>query len=377
MSEKELRRMRVGIQTERLHQSVGGPQVYRRKLCEALLDLTDDVKFVFFQFSDDSLPLFDHPRVEPVVIPSIPGLAARRLAEFDLDVIHFEEGIHRFPLVGRLSASTVTTIHGIEPLVIDEHPAPLKTRIQKTHVWPYLCRKLDHVIAVSESSRRQLLDHYPLDEGAVSAVYNGIDHDRFTPLSDEVIERGLDGLDVEQPYFLTVNNCSQRKNPTGLVQSFDEAARRRSDISLIVAGSGWDTPEIDRLIVNADFGNRITRLGKVPESILPSLYAGATAMISPTYHENFGLTLAEAMACGTPVIASNVYAVPEVVGDGGVLIDNPDDATAFADTMVRLLDNPNRHKRLANRGIEQTAQFTWEECARRTFNIYERLYRNV
>jgi len=363
--------MRIGFETERLNRPPSGPKTYRTELGKSLLEVDDNIELVGFQFSDFHHELFEHPRVEKVVLPSLPGLIERQLSRLEVDILHIGAGLHRYPVLGMVNKKIVSTIHGIEPLVLEEYEVPLKAGLQKKYVWPQLARFLDQIIVVSNSAKKQLLAHYPVEQSAVTAIYNGIDHSMYEPQDKINIKSTLDRYEVQQPYFFSVGGYSHRKNPETLIKAFDLVAKNHSTISLAIAGPGWKSAEAEELIGDSVQKDRIHRLGKVPEKNLPLLYSGAVGFVSTTRHENFGIAIVEAMACGTPVIASRVYAVPEVTGDAGLLVDDPTDATAFASIMEELATNEDLQTECRGAGVERSHRFTWEQCAQETFEVYQ------
>ncbi len=247
----------------------------------------------------------------------------------------------------------------------------LKVDVEKKYIWPQLARTLDQIIAVSGVAKRQLLDNYPLKPDQVTAVYNGINHEQFSPLAETAVDEVFTNLGVERPYYVSVNSYTERKNPETLIQAFDAVADTLPEYSFLIAGPGWEKPKVNRLLRESDNDDRIHRLGTVPYEALPALYTGATAIVSPTYQENFGLTLAESMACGTPVIASNVFAVPETVGNGGILIDDPEDTAGFAAAMERLATHDELRAEYEQSAQEQASRYTWERCASDVLDVYE------
>ena len=362
--------MRIGIETQRLHGPKSGPQIYLTQLCKGLLRQDDDIKLVCFQFSNDYHELFASPRVEQVELSSIPGLTEQQLKSLDVDVLHLGAGLHRYPFLWRIDTPTVATIHGIEPLVLDDYQAPFKIKIQKKYIWPNLARFLDRIIVVSNSAKHQLVDNYPVSGDRVFPVYNGINHDRFSPCSEQEIEAVLDEYEINRPFYISVSGYSTRKNPSTLISAFDHAAAELANHALVIVGPGWEVPEVDRLIAECKHAQRIQRIGTVPESDLPALYSGATGLFSPTRHENFGLTLIEAMACGTSVIASGVYAVPEITGEAAILVDDPDNVDEFASKLSRLASDESLRNNLRKAGISRAAKFTWTQCTEDTLNVY-------
>lgn len=362
--------MKVGIETQRLHGPPSGPRTYRRLLCEALLERDENVELRCFQFSEAAHELFGHPRVEQVVVPSMPGLLERRLDSLGVDILHVGAGLHRYPLLWKIATPTVATIHGIEPLVLDEDGIPPRVRIQKKYIWPQIARFLDHIVVVSDSAKRQLLHHFPVPPERVTTIYNGLDHDRYEPQPNDRIETVLETHGLSIPYFLTVSGYSKRKNPETLVAAFERVADQFTEYSLVIAGPGWNDDGVEELLERCEHNGRISRLGTVPRDDLPALYSAAKGLITPTRHENFGLTLVEAMACGTPVVASNVYAVPEATGDAAILVEDPENVEGFVSAMKRLATDQGLCDKLKDAGLQQASKFTWDRCARDMLELY-------
>lgn len=361
--------IRVGIASERVHGPVNGPNRYRTRLCEKLAS-DPRVEPVFFSFTGETHPVYEQTSVTRHVLPQVPGAAEWKLRTLDLDVIHLDAALHRYPFVSALSVPVVATIHGIEPVVLPEYECSRTTEIQKRYVWPPLTRLLDRIITVSRSGKEQLVEHYPVPSDRVNVVYNGIDHETYAPSSCKERAEIRRRYDLPESYFLTVNSYSPRKNPARLIEAFDRIAGR-TDHHLVIVGPGWDAEPVEPLLDGCRHRDRIVLLGAVPEEDLPPLYSGATCTVTSTIHENFGLPLAESMACGTPVVASAVYAVPEVVEDGGLLLDDPDDVDGFASAMARLVERPDERSRLTDRAKSVAQQFTWDRCADETVAVYE------
>ncbi len=143
-----------------------------------------------------------------------------------------------------------------------------------------------------------------------------------------------------------------------------------SRFTLVIAGA-WDSryPEPRQQVEALELENAVRFLGPVPEADLPALYSGATLFVFPSLYEGFGLPPLEAMACGTPVIASNASSLPEVVGEAGILID-PHDVRALTEAMRRALTDEQLRKELQIKGLDRAKQFTWERAAQETLEVY-------
>jgi glycosyltransferase involved in cell wall biosynthesis len=217
-------------------------------------------------------------------------------------------------------------------------------------VLPALAKRALHLVTVSQFSRGELVDVLGADPRRISVVPGGVD-ERFHP--------GVEPARRERPYVLTVASQTARKN----LGALDTTARRlaRDGIDLVAAGGEWSH-------LQARTPGTLMQLGHVPDADLPGLYAGALAFVLPSHYEGFGLTVLEAMACGTPVVASDRTALPEVVGDAGILVD-PDDPPAIADAVERAIGD----ERLRDAGLRRAAAYTWSSAAEQVHALIRRL----
>jgi glycosyltransferase involved in cell wall biosynthesis len=208
----------------------------------------------------------------------------------------------------------------------------------------------DLIIAVSRFTARQVIDVLSVDEARVRVVHHGV-------------RTRAEGAVTREKVILHVGAIQYRKNLARLVDAFENVDR---DWQLVLAGSaGYGAAKIDM----ARSRERIRVLGYVPAADLANWYARASIFAFPSLDEGFGMPVLEAMAAGTPVIASNRSAVPEVAGDAAWLV-NPEDTEELAGALVRLTQDPERCAELSNRGLRRAAGFTWTEAADKTWQIY-------
>jgi glycosyltransferase involved in cell wall biosynthesis len=248
------------------------------------------------------------------------------------------------------SRRNVVVIHDVAALRHPEWYRPAYVRYQRA-LLPAIAKRARHVITVSEFSKRELEE--VLGATRVTVIANGVD-ERFTPDAKPT----RDG-----PYVLAVGTQIARKN----LQVLAEAATRLNEhgIDLVHAGSG-------RGYMRAETATNLQPLGYVSDELLPGLYAGALALVMPSLYEGFGLPCLEAMACGTPVVASNAGALPDTCGDAAILVD-PHNETGFADALERLATDDNARRELGERGAARAASFTWQHSAQVTDHLLETL----
>jgi len=238
-------------------------------------------------------------------------------------------------------------------------------------------RRARHVIAVSEFTRRELIERYGLRGEAVSAIPLGVSG-RFQPPSAAVVGEALGRLNVRRPYLLYVGRIAPIKNLAGLLRAFAHLHGRGIDVGLVIVG-GRDRlfRETASAAVLAGMGvaaERVQFTGEVAEEDLVALYGGAEALVFPSFGEGFGLPVAEAMACGAPVLCSRATSLPEVAGEAAWTFD-PNDQEEFNARLEALLLDADARRALREAGLARRRAFTWERTAREMIAVYERAAR--
>lgn len=232
-----------------------------------------------------------------------------------------------------------------------------------------LC-KATTVICDSESSRRDLLAYtnYPAEQ--VEVIPQGVDSSFFRQSNDDPKRRlGL----APGRYLLHVGHTRFYKNIPALFHVLSILARSfRQDIRLLKVGEAF-TNEQEKLAEKLGVRDRITHLGMVDAKCVPDVYRCADVLLFPSWHEGFGLPVVEAMASGVPVVASDRGSLPEVVGDAGVLVD-PEDHETMAKSVATIFDDAGFRTKLREAGLERARLFTWEKTAKRTLEVYRKVY---
>jgi alpha-1,3-rhamnosyl/mannosyltransferase len=251
-----------------------------------------------------------------------------------------------------------------------DHPHwfPRRTRLYGVLLVAAL-RRATRVLTPSIDSRQRLIVALDLDPERVDVTPYGVD-ERFSPGAPS--SAILEGLGVSQPYLLTVGTLQPRKNLETALRAFERLADAGAEHHFVVAGArGWDDEGLIARFERARWRSRIHVVGRVADDSLVTLYRGADCFVFPSREEGFGLPPLEAMACGTPVVASRVSSIPEVVGDAGVLVD-PDDVAEIAGALEQVIGSPATRAKLIRRGRERARVFTWARCAELTVRAYRR-----
>jgi len=219
------------------------------------------------------------------------------------------------------------------------------------------------VMADSAATRVDLMRLFGVGAERITVVYPGVTG-AFRTFATDILDKFRRRVMHGRPYFVHVGTLEPRKNLTRLVEAF--AALKR-DIGIphalaLVGGKGWMYDGLLERVRELGLDNDVVFPGFAAPEELPLWYAAAEALVYPSLYEGFGFPVVEAMACGTPVICSNVSSLPEVAGDAAVLVD-PDDVRALTNSMRRVFDDRLFRQELVRRGLERARAFTWEATA--------------
>ena len=276
-------------------------------------------------------------------------------------------------LAFKATVPTVITVHDLSWIHHPEvHPA---SRVREMN--RFFKRGLEqaqHIITDSEFIRKEFIAYFKYPEGNVTSIPLGVDT-TFVPRSIDETHITLQKYALTHlKYFLVLGTLEPRKNLIVAINSFLRLPQllRRENPLVIAGGQGWLDGDIKKSIAPLVASGEVRALGFVPQHELPNLLAGAKALIFPSIYEGFGLPPLEAMACGTPVIASNSSSIPEVVGDYGILLD-PQDTTGFTEAMKSIIENSKLRHSLSITALERSKQFTWQKCAQATLKVYQRV----
>ena len=283
-----------------------------------------------------------------------------------VDVFHATE--HLLPRLRRTRA--VFTLHD---LIFQFDPGSHKSlniAFLRT-MMPRFLRAADAVIAVSECSQRDAVRIYRLPPDKIRVIYEGVDP-RFKPIDDPARLAAVRRKHaLPDRFILHVGTIEPRKNLPLLFEALP--ALNMADCPLIVAGkTGWLTDPIFARLDELGLRDRVRFIGYVPDEELPALISAATALVMPSRYEGFGLPVLEAMACGTPVIASNTSSLPEVGGEAA-LYAPPDDVRAWANLLNQVLADGALRASLREKGLRQASKFRWDIAARQTAAVYEQV----
>jgi len=374
--------MRIGIDARTLSGRFTGDRTYWRGLIGGLAAIdTENEYFLYLKAGIEGEPPTVGPNFTWRTIPTPSHEALWMQTAFPkvlradrVDVGHTQ---YNTPLSGT-PCPIVTTVHDITFALFPEHFLP-KDRFILNRFVPGSMRRAARVIAVSESTRRDILRQYKLHIPPEKVVATLLAADpRFAPPPDgqeSAREAANNKYELRGlPYILSVGVMQPRKNLALLLDAF--ALMKLGPLApphlLVIAGKrGWKNEELDDQLAKlpAEVVDQIVFTGYVPDEDLPMLYGGADAFCYPSLYEGFGLPPLEAMACGCPVLVSRVSSLPEVVGDAGILLPS-NDSDAWASALEKIIGHPNVRERWSLHGLERAKDFNWEKTARLTLDVY-------
>ncbi len=280
-----------------------------------------------------------------------------------LDVIHAPVNVA--PLI--TGVPRVVTVHDLAFHLFPEQYPGRKQRYLRA-MTRLSVRRAARVIAVSEATRQDIIRLYGADPARVVTVPNGVG-DEMRPLAEDDVARFRAEQGLDAPVLLFLGTLQPRKNLETLLRAYARTARE-TGWQLVVAGAaGWRHEPVFALARELGIAEAVRFVGFVPPEDLPLWYNAADAFVYPSLYEGFGLPLLEAMACGTPVVASETPALREVVGNAGLIV-GPRDVPALSQALLQLARAPELRNELATRGLRRAAEFSWRRTAAETAAVY-------
>jgi len=371
--------MRIGFDATALPPKPVGAGRYIVRLVRSLAGLHTEHELVVF-VQDDRRLLIDSPSIENVRWVETPEISpARRLfweqtalprlaRAADIDLLHSPH--YTRPL--NLPCASVVTFHDMTFFLYPE----LHTRAKRLF-FPWMMRlssrRADAIIADSESTRRDAMQilHIPADKIITVSLGIGDEFRRITDAS--LLEDCRRRYELPQDFFLYVGLVEPRKNLPLLLGAYARLVQVEDPPPLVVVGRmGWMVEDVFRQIESLQLQDRVKFTGYIPDPDLPLVYNLAQILLYPSRYEGFGFPPLEAMACGTPVITTAVSAMQDQVGEAGLLVP-PQDEPALFDAMRRLMHDRLLRDDLSTRGQRQANNFTWDQTALKTLQVYQRV----
>lgn len=360
------RAIRIALLSKPLDNWKSGSGHHLDELMKTVLDLNDGTfEFTFVHYRKSDNPIYG--RVREIIIPRNPFAASRILAKEKFDIIHYSPLSVYAPIWG-IRAKKIATVHGIEEVLFPQGYSPVQ-RWHDTLIQPWYMRRMDRIATVSETGRQYFIKHYRIPAQKVFITTNGLGK-KYRVLSDDQKKpTGISALD--RPFILHISKFSLRKNPLTICRGFARFLQKSGlDYQLVCAGSGWNGSEAQAIAAEAGISDRYIAPGFISEEAAVNLLNNAQAFVFPSFAEGFGMPNIEAMACGCPVLTSNIFAIPEVVGDAACILGAVDDIDEFGAALSRICSDPAYKKTLIDRGLERIKRYTWDISAKALISAY-------
>lgn len=265
------------------------------------------------------------------------------------------------------------------------HQACRDTMRLKNRLWLDLtlkqsCKRADIILTISEFSKTEIMKYLKVPEKKIKVIYPGVNfklfHNHYSKEQIEVVKKkyGVDG-----PYILYLGTIEPRKNVKRLIEAYEmllgQADGNQMPKLVLAGGKGWLYDDIYRAAEKSALKDKVIFTGYVAEEDSPLLMVGAQFFCFPSVYEGFGMPPAEAMACGTPILSTNVASLPEVIGGAGILVD-PYSVEEICAAMAKLIQDDNLREELSQCGLRRATQFDWNNSVEILTQIYQTLINN-
>jgi glycosyltransferase involved in cell wall biosynthesis len=372
--------MKIALNMLFVGQGLAGGRVYCEGLLRGLAALDAPNRYTVFTRRDTRLPQELDARFEQVRAPISGGSALwRTLWEYGILPGKVRQGRHDLLHgLGSLSprASGCPLVLTIHDLIYRHfpHSIPLGHRLFMQRVFPIVARRAERVIVPSECTGREVVRYLGIAPERLRLVHYGPGTSLKRVTDEAEIEAVLQKFGIRRPYIISVARAYAHKNIAGLLRAMAALHQRGPrNVQLVLVGDRYRSGhELERLTRDLNLVDSIILTGFVSESDLNALYSGAAVFAFPSLAEGYGLPVLEAMECGTPVVASNASAVPEAVGDAG-LVANARHPEAFAAQLARVLSDDTLQEELRAKGLARAREFSWQKAAAGVLAVYREL----
>jgi glycosyltransferase involved in cell wall biosynthesis len=364
--------MRIAIDARKLHDF--GIGTYIRNILMELSRLDRDTEYVVLCRPDD----IDSGDVLGRNFRMVPETASPYSVgeQFKIPLALAREGVQlvhepHYVLPPLLQCRSVVTIHDCIHLMFPEYlPNRLAYYYAKGSMWT-ASKKADRILTVSEASKRDILRFFQVKPEKVVVIHNAIDERFLAPANAERMELVRQRYQLDHPFVLYVGNIKPHKNIERLIAAFGRARGQcHDDLKLIIIGDEISKyPALRQSVHKHKLDKHVRFLGFQPMETLAAFYRLARAFVFPSLYEGFGLPPLEAMACGAPVVTSNVSSLPEVAGGAALLVD-PYDEESIANGIVRAVTDDTLRAELIEKGKQRGRAFSWKQSVKKIHEIY-------
>jgi glycosyltransferase involved in cell wall biosynthesis len=370
----------IGIIYGGISEQKAGMDHYLHQVLLTMKRLAPEHRYVLIDHRSQSTPfkdqfeqiILDFPRGPMPISRWNMQVVPRVLSQFDLV---FSPGLYG-PVRIPKGVASVMVVHDLTRYLFPDFFAfNMMQKALDFLAYPAMLRRYDHLIAVSQATRQDLMRLFKIRVEKITVAHHGAE-EAFQPLDPRVTEQTLlESHGIKKPFALFLGTLEPRKNIPTLLKAFAGIQDQAPHDLVLVGQRGWKWEPIFKEIERLKIQSRVHWIGYIPDEDRVLFYNGADFLVYPSWYEGFGMPLLEAMQCGCPVIASRVSSLPEVIGDAGLLID-PGKPEDLQRAMLRLVNEPGLVEKMKKAGFEQARHFSWVDSARKTLAVFEKLVKN-
>jgi glycosyltransferase involved in cell wall biosynthesis len=292
---------------------------------------------------------------------------AVRVYPLKADIYHSTDQMLALPLILSRKRPIIATVHDTFPLHLGRDPL---TR-PRWDVDRYILRKCDSIVAIAECWKQDLVRYYGVQGDKIVVIPVGVNLEKFKPMQLRESDKELIGISRDRRVVLYVGGLAKERGLEILLRAFRVVTSKVSNVCLVISGKGF-ARYFKELAFKLGIGKHVRFAGFLPEEKLPFYYNMATVFVYPSFI-GLGLMTLEACACGTPTISTNVFDIPEYLGDAAILVE-PGNVDQLANAIIDVLTDESLRKELQRKGRQRALMFSWRRTAQMTWELYEELY---
>lgn len=362
-------RPRVGIITKNIDEATSGSGMHNYNITKRLLKLNHSIDFYLIHYKKTHHKIYN--RSKEIIIPKNPIIASHILKKYKLCLIHY------FPLtifspIWIKNVIKIATIHGGAPYFIPSKVNFLHL-LHAKYISPFLAKKMDYIFTVSNASKQFIIKTFGVKNNKIGIISNAVDKDFRVIREKEKLQTVKKKNKIDGNFILHISKFSERKNPWVLLKAFKYILNSDKIVNkpnLVVIGKGWKNKKVLSFIMKNGLKEKTLLTGFIKKEAIISLLNLAEVFVFSSLYEGFGIPNIEAMACGCPVITSKSFAIPEIVGDSAILVDNVHDHIELANAIIELIKNKNLKEKLIMKGFKKARSYSWDRSVNEVLRTY-------
>ena len=367
--------MRIGIDARFLERKGEGVGRYLFNLLKQYAELDKSNEYILYLKEGELDPALSNFSSKAISIPFLNFNLAWLNIRLPFEIAKDKIDIFHCPFSGLPFLQPCPMIATIHDLTYEIHPEwfTLRSRISSQVLSRWAAKTARKIIAISEHTKKDIIEKYHVSEERIEVIYLAPE-ECYKQITDKAILNSVKSkYGISKNFLLHVGAIHTRRNIERLIKVFSRLRREGFDLQLVLIGSlmHLKTIDLNHYIKELGLEGEVMHIDYVPDEDLICLYNAAKLFVYPSLYEGFGLPLVEAMACGTPVVASNASCIPEVVGDAGILFD-PYNEEEILDSIKIVLNDKSTWEALSIKGLRRAKQFSWSSAAKQTIELYNK-----